>query len=364
MANVIFKVGTLEQYKNLAEYSSTTLYWLEDVQQLYKGDKLYGVGTEATAMVSGLMSAADKVKLDSIDIGAFASLIPVDGSLIIGTDESGDRTIRVALSAEAGNILSVRDDGLFATVESVVAPEFAIERQDLAEDGFAATYKLKRTLGEDVSYVGDAINIPKDLVLQSGSLNVVTVADEPYEGAEIGDPYLDLVLNSAESSHIYVPVKGLVSPVEVDPDNAHGLVAVDGKIGIDLATAETAGAMSAEDKAFVDSIRETYAVPNAEQFVVSDGVFSLDNLDADNVTFDDTSLSELLEEIKKAYSWTDMSETVVAEPAVAVESIASAAEGATVKVSEGTIDTPVSVAKSVVVEGVNAGIAQDFDQEV
>ena len=47
-------------------------------------------------------------------------------------------------------------------------------------------------------------------MIQSGSLKVVEEANVPYEGAEIGDPYIDLVLNNATSSHIYIPMKGII----------------------------------------------------------------------------------------------------------------------------------------------------------
>ena len=61
MANVIFKQGTRAQYDAIATKDSNTLYWLSDTQELFKGDVLYGKGAEATALASGLMSAAQGV---------------------------------------------------------------------------------------------------------------------------------------------------------------------------------------------------------------------------------------------------------------------------------------------------------------
>ena len=86
-------------------------------------------------------------------------------------------------------------------------PEYTIEKMSEATDGFSATYKLKKTEGETVTYAGDVINIPKDLVLQSGDTKIVEEDGVPYEGAVVGEAYMDLVLNDPESSHIYIPIR-------------------------------------------------------------------------------------------------------------------------------------------------------------
>ena len=228
MANVIFKTGTSAQYNALTERPVTTLYWLEDTKEIRKGNELYGVGRLATTELAGLMSPIDKQNLDR-------------------------------LVANGG--------------AEVVIPEFTIEKQSIAEDGYLASYKLKRTYGEETSYVGDTINVPKDLVLQGASLKYVTINGDPYEGALVGDPYLDLVFNDADNSHIYVPVKGIVDVpiagngieitdyvvgVKIDEAKANGLVAVGDGLGLNLATHNSAGAMSAVDKRAIDSLSVVY----------------------------------------------------------------------------------------------------------
>lgn len=119
MANVIFRYGTKAQYDALSEHDSSTLYWLSDVQEIWKGDTLYGKGAEATAQASGLMSAADKAKLDELSGSTVAGLSPVDATIIMESLESGDRTIRVGVSPDEGNILSVHENGLFASVPDI-----------------------------------------------------------------------------------------------------------------------------------------------------------------------------------------------------------------------------------------------------
>lgn len=269
MANVIFKQGTRAQYDAIAVKDASTLYWLTDTQELFKGDVLYGKGAEATALASGLMSAADKAKLDALSAGGAAGLTAVDASVILASGEDGT-TIGVQVSKEEGNALELKEDGLFVSPAAASgAVEFVIEKQDTPEDGFSATYKLKRTADGADTYVGDAINIPKDAVLSGGTYEIVDTADTPYAGAEVGDPYVDLVVANAEESHIYIPLKGLVDTVKagdgitvtnntvsikLDEANANGLaVGADG-LSMAVATTTSAGAMSAEDKTNLNAV--------------------------------------------------------------------------------------------------------------
>jgi hypothetical protein len=156
-------------------------------------------------------------------------------------------------------------------VPTVVVPEYTIEKVT-TEDGFSASYKLKKTVDGEVSYVGDTINIAKNMVLQSATLEIATENGVPYDDAEIGDPYIKMVFNNAEASNLYIPVKGLVdtytagSGIEIVDnkisvklaDTTHGLVAVNGALSLNLATRKSDGAMSKEDKKFIDSIPSAY----------------------------------------------------------------------------------------------------------
>lgn len=262
----------LAKYTALETKDPYALYFVETddgYRALYKGENLIAKGNEATATVSGLMSAADKAKLDALVESGAAGYVAADGSIVIE-----DNSIKVAISAEAGNALSLKSDGLFVgATASASVPEYSIEKQESADAGNAATYKLKVTIDGVDSYVGDAINIPSDLVISSGVLDTVAEADVPYVGAVVGDPFLDLTLSNAAADHIYIPVKGLVDVYkageglqEVDGtfsvklgSETNGLHFVDGALNLALATSTTAGALSAVDKAFIDSINDTFA---------------------------------------------------------------------------------------------------------
>lgn len=104
-------------------------------------------------------------------------------------------------------------------------PVYTIEEVS-ATSGYLKTYQLKK----DSSYVGAKINIPKDMVVSGGSVEVVEETDVPYEGAVIGDKYIDLVIANATSSHIYIPVKDLVdvytagTSISVSPSNVISVI--------------------------------------------------------------------------------------------------------------------------------------------
>lgn len=271
MANVIFKQGTSLQFQQLSAKDSNTLYWLTDTQELYKGDVLYAKGTEATSIASGLMSAADKAKLDKLSEGAVAGLTAVDGTIVVNDGVDG-KELKVGVSAEQDNAIEVKEDGLF--VSKTTAPKYEIEKKDEGTDGYAAVYRLKCTDGESVTYPGVEINLPAGLLIKDGSgeLKTVESPNQPYEGAEVGDPYLDIELSDTSGTHIYIPVKGLVNfteagdgiemngstmSVKLDDSNANGLaVGADG-LSLAVATDSTPGAMSAEDKANLDSVMES-----------------------------------------------------------------------------------------------------------
>lgn len=329
--NVRFYSGTRAQYDSLVKRNPLALYFCDDTGELFKGDICLSDGIRivptkadlpelscaADGIVyfiaktkSGFMVAPDRTewlqtiyapvtdaysipeeemyttvttvgavrdiekkiydRINEVSAGSLSALTPVDGTInIIGTEDGG-KAIGVTISTQEGNALVAVEGGLF--VPTVVVPEYSIEKQETAEVGYSASYRLKKTVGDEVSYVGDAINISKDLVLQSATLETVVEDNMPYDGAKVGDPYIKMVFNNADASNLYIPVKGLVdtyiagSGIEIIDnkisvkiaENAHGLVAVDGALAINLATRKSDGAMSKEDKKIVDSLPYAY----------------------------------------------------------------------------------------------------------
>lgn len=338
MANVRFYSGTRAQYDALLTHNPLALYFCDDTGELFKGDvclsdgirivptradlpecscaadgivyfiaetksgymvspdrtewlqTIYAPVTDAytipeeemytTVTTVGAVRDIEKKIYDRIAEVAGSSLTgltPVDGTIVIADAVNGGKSIGVAIAPNAGNTLVAVDGGLF--VPTTVVPEYSIEKI-ATEDGFSASYKLKKTVGEEASYVGDTINIAKDLVLQSATLETVTEDGVPYADAKVGDPYIKMVFNNVDASNLYIPVKGLVdvytagSGIEIINNkisvklaaDTHGLVAVDGALALNLATRKSDGAMSKEDKMFLDSIPYAYV---ARKFDIS-----------------------------------------------------------------------------------------------
>lgn len=313
MANVKFYFGTQAKYDALVEKNSLALYFIEDTQRLYKGSVLIATGANATSMASGLMSAEDKIKLDGlVSGGGLSNLTPVDGTIVVSDTADGGKSIGVAISSKDGNALVAVTDGLFVSaITQASIPEYTIEKQEMAEDGFATSYKLKKIVDGESTYVGDTINIAKSMVLQGATLKTVTETDVPYVGAVIGDPYIDMAFNDATQSHVYIPVKGLVDAytagdcIEIVDnkvsvkiaEDAHGLVAVNGSMAMLLATAEQDGAMSKEDKAFIDSIPTTYATIAG----INDIVHSY--IEQHTITEKVVTLEETVAAMEESYTW-------------------------------------------------------------
>lgn len=159
-----------------------------------------------------------------------------------------------------------------AELAAIEVPEYSVAKQATAEAGFLSTYYLTK----DGAQVGEKINIPKDFLVNSADIKTVETVDTPYEGAQVGDLYIDFVINSKSAddtaSHVYLPVNELVDAytggngievsaqnlisAKIDTANANGLGVTAAGFKLDVATASTAGAMSAADKAKLDGIAE------------------------------------------------------------------------------------------------------------
>lgn len=159
-----------------------------------------------------------------------------------------------------------------AELAAIKVPEYSVAKQATAEAGFLSTYYLTKNGAQ----VGEKINIPKDFLVNSADIKTVETADTPYEGAQVGDLYIDFVINSKSAddtaSRVYLPVNELVDAytggngievsaqnlisAKIDTANANGLGVTAAGFKLDVATASTAGAMSAADKAKLDGIAE------------------------------------------------------------------------------------------------------------
>lgn len=198
---------------------------------------------EALSAAQSAQSTAD---------GKVASVSGADASVTVTSGTTP--TVKVNISADEGNALSLASDGLKVALGA--APEYTISKETTADEGYFATYILKK----DGAQAGDKINIPKDYLVKSATIEEAT-EDDP-SGLPVGTKYIDFIVNtkagSGTESHIYLNVNELVDAytagngIEVSGANqisakviAGNGLSVDGSgIKMSPASASAAGAMS------------------------------------------------------------------------------------------------------------------------
>lgn len=171
--------------------------WVATLEELYSAyptknyyqDMVVTVGDQKSQyMLIDVENVTNASGWKRIDAGAAVETDIVDNLTSTRTD--------AALSANQGKVLKDELDSL------------GVVKLDTPEEGFAASYQLQK----NGVALGATINVIKDLVVDSGSVKSVTEADVPYEGAVIGDLYIELVITNGTA--LYIPVNKLVDKYE------------------------------------------------------------------------------------------------------------------------------------------------------
>lgn len=212
---------------------------------------------------------------------------------------------------------------------------YTIKQQSEAETGFAATYQLFSQVIDGSSTietpVGAKINIPKDMVVSSGSVVDITFDSETnklYDGdvdvtsiikgestptAADAGKYIKLVVANATNDKIYIKATDLVDvytggdgivitngeiSVDIDSNNANGL-SVDSttkKIKMAVADTTTTGALSSTDWNTFNDKQDTVVAGNGIA-IGADGVTisaNVDTANANGLTVDASGLKNNL----------------------------------------------------------------------
>lgn len=175
MADVKFLQGTQEGYDALVESASTnpnTFYFTGD--NLYLGTIKLSSGSEITSVLSRLTQV--ETDIDNIEdaVGALDELT----------------------TTEKGNLVGAINE-ILTKVE-----ELAKEKVTIEEDTTSSDYAKVYTVKQGTTTIG-TINIPKDMVVQSG--RVVENPDDEHIGT-----FIELTLANATADKIYVEVGTLV----------------------------------------------------------------------------------------------------------------------------------------------------------
>lgn len=136
-----------------------------------------------------------------------ASVKAADKSITVAGTATAP-TVKVALSAAEGNALELAADGLKVTIPEVTVPTYSMKKLDTATSGMSASYQLTK----DGAGIGAIIDIPKDMVVESGTVETFIAGHLPAGVAEPGT-YIVLTLANATSDKLYIPASGLIEYV-------------------------------------------------------------------------------------------------------------------------------------------------------
>lgn len=174
--------------------------------------------------------ASDVAALQTAVKERIKGLTAADASVTVTTTTTTDgneknATVKVNLSTIDGNNSLVRkDDGLYVPPIPTV-PVYTLEKDKTASSGASATYHLLK----DGAEVGDAIDIPKDLVVESGEvktyakkqdaiddgMSTTQANDETFPGT-----FIKLTIANKTGDSLFINVGGLIEYVTAgeDPD--------------------------------------------------------------------------------------------------------------------------------------------------
>lgn len=164
-----------------------------------------GKAAEGEVAATGLYALIDEVK--ALAEGKVASVGATDKSITVGGTAT-EPTVKVAISADEGNALSLAADGLKVTIPKVTVPEYSMKKLDAATTGMSASYQLTK----DGTGIGAVIDIPKDMMVKSGSVQTYEAGSVPAGVTEPGT-YIVLVLNDAAETKLYINVGNLIEYV-------------------------------------------------------------------------------------------------------------------------------------------------------
>lgn len=229
-----------------------------------------GNAAEGETAATGLYALIEEVK--ALANTKVASVGATDASVVVDSSTATAPKIRVQISKVENNALTLADDGLKVIVPDVTHPEYTIKKLETANAGMSASYQLTK----DGTGVGAVIDIPKDMVVESGT--VETKAESGTWGA--AGTYLVLTLANKTSDKVYINVGNLIEYVTAG-DSPDGMVVVsisdDHKVTATLGNASITEAKLA--KAVTDKLAKAVSAVQSVTAGSANGTISVDGED-------------------------------------------------------------------------------------
>lgn len=298
------------------------------LRQLAAGDDASHLQEELNAEISARKEADDFL----------SNAISADISNAITAEVDARETDVEALSAAISGEIEAR-----ISADADLLSSLSVTIEDGGEPALSSvlkTYVVKQG-GVEVG----TIDIPKDFLVKSAEVCSVTTADVPYEGAQVGDKYIDLEINaktgSTEDSHIYIPIKDFFVPykagvtdtisVDIGDDNTISAIVRNGSIGTDHLSSKAVTTEKIADGAVGTTQLSDDAVTNDK---IADNAVGTAQLSDDAVTNDKIAIDAVGTEQLSASAVTtakiadgNVTEDKIADDAVTNAKIADDAVG-------------------------------------
>lgn len=186
MSKVIFLKGLAAEYAALTSKDSNTFYHTTDDNQVYLGDIKISNAEDLADLESDIKTNSDNIILQSGKIGDLANLTTTAKSDLVSAIE------------ELKSAIETNQTNGTITIDTTTTTE-----------GYSKSYTVKQgqtTIG--------VIDIPKDMVVQSGKvikISEVDATDDLPEGT-----YIELTLANATNDKLYINVGTLVDIYEAE----------------------------------------------------------------------------------------------------------------------------------------------------
>lgn len=173
------------------------------LQQLWTSAKAK-FATKGTLANSGITDGYSSIEtgtvvpIKNLENGILADIIP-------GSDNHKLKTTYVSVDNAGGLATTSYVD---TKVGAVKVPAYTLTKSTSTD--YAAVYRLQK----DGANVGEAINIPKDMVVESGKVVWGSYADGTFTPAtdkKNATPYVELTLANSTANKIYIAVADLVN---------------------------------------------------------------------------------------------------------------------------------------------------------
>lgn len=204
--NVQFTRCSQEKFDALETKDNNTIYFITDTPALYLGSVKYTSVTELAAALTRI--SASETSVTNITNALKGISLSTDGSVKSAIDD-----VSTSLNTKIGSLTNLKTaskTGIVSSINEVytavgasgTASVVSLLKETKANAGYLSTY----TLYQGSKSVGQ-IDIPKDLVVSSGSV-VKATADDPINGLTSGE-FIKLVIQNQDDP-IYINASSLV----------------------------------------------------------------------------------------------------------------------------------------------------------